>query len=337
MRWLIGLLLVIMLMAAAVGAWGYREYQQFLQQPLTIAEEAPVISISPGSSYTAIVNQLRAAGMTDASWQWRLLGRLRQGTYQAGEYRLRSGQTPVQVLDQIAAGAVVHYYFTIIEGWTVAQLRQQLAELPKLTMIARDWSDERLADELGIEAHNADGNRLEGWFLPASYDYHLGHSDLDLLQRAHQAMTQALAQAWQQRQPELPLTSPYELLTLASIVEKETGVPDERSAIAGVFIRRLKQGMRLQTDPTIIYGLGAAFDGNLRRVHLRTDNPYNTYTRHGLPPSPIALPGSDALLAAGQPAAGEALFFVATGNGGHAFSATLAEHERNVDRYQRKR
>ena len=341
MRWLLRLFTLLLITGVAAAVWLYRDYQNFLETPLRIAEPGITLVIEPGTSYPAMVGQLATAGLTTKNWHWRVLGRLRQGTalgsYQAGEYFFASGSLPGQVLDRIAVGDVVRYSYTVVEGWSVRQLRQTLAELPRLQRLTTDWSDAQLAAELGLPAGEEITNPLEGWFLPATYDYHYGHSDLDLLQRAHRAMREALDQAWAGRADNLPYDNPYDLLTMASIVEKETGLPDERDQVAGVFVRRLHKGMRLQTDPTIIYGLGAAFDGNLRRVHLRTDGPYNTYTRHGLPPSPIALPGREALAAAAHPAAGDALFFVATGNGGHAFSATLAEHERNVDRYQRRR
>lgn len=341
LRALVWLFLFTLLVVGSAAGYLYREYQSFLQQPLTIPDSGVEVLISKGSAYPSIIRQLEAAGMTRSSWHWRLLGRLRsdspEGRYQAGEYRFLPGLNPSQVLDRIAAGDVVHYSFTIIEGWTVRQMRLALAELPRLERVTGNWSEAELADALGIVTQHPDANILEGWFLPASYDYHRGHTDLDILRRAHRAMQQALEQSWQQRAGDLPYQNPYELLTMASIVEKETGLPDERDQVAGVFVRRLHKGMRLQTDPTIIYGLGAAFDGNLKRIHLRTDGPYNSYTRHGLPPSPIALPGVEALEAAAHPADGTALYFVATGDGGHVFSSTLAEHERNVDRYQRKR
>lgn len=334
----------------AVGAWLYQDFNRFRSQALNIPAAGLELYIAHGSSYTAIVRQLAENDVTEASWHWRLLGRLRrdQGRdgYQAGEYRFASGLVPDTLLDQLASGDVVHYAFSMIEGWTVSQMRKKLAEMPRLEHVTIDWSDQQLAEALGITALSDDSNQpvakvedniLEGWFLPASYDYHLGHTDLDILKRAHTAMRNALEEIWAERDESLPYARPYDLLTMASIVEKETGLPEERPAVAGVFVRRLRKGMRLQTDPTIIYGLGSSFDGNLKRIHLRTDGPYNTYTRHGLPPTPIALVGVAALKAAAHPEPGKALYFVATGDGGHVFSNTLNEHERNVDRYQRRR
>lgn len=341
MRWILAIILTIVALLGGAFAYLYSDFQQFLQQPLAVSADDETLLIPHGSSYPAIVKQLAARGYTQPGWHWRVLGRLRReqgrAQYQAGEYQFNPGATPNQVLDQLVDGDVVHRSFTIIEGWTAAHMRQALAEIPAIQRVTADWDDARLAQELGIEAQNADANVLEGWFLPASYDYHRGHTDLELLQRAHKAMQQALDKVWQEREEGLPYQTPYELLTMASIVEKETGKASERPEVAGVFVRRLHKGMRLQTDPTIIYGLGAAFDGNLKRVHLRTDGPYNTYTRFGLPPSPIALLGVAALQAAAHPATGDSLYFVATGDGGHVFSKTLAEHERNVDRYQRRR
>lgn len=340
MRWILAIILIVVAVGGT-AAYLYTDFQNFMQRPLAISADDETLLIPHGSSYSAMVRQLAERNYTQLSWHWRVLGKLRQeqgrAQYQAGEYQLNVGATPNQVLDQIVDGDVVHRSFTIIEGWTAARMRQELAEVPAILRVTADWDDARLAAELGISAQHPDANILEGWFLPASYDYHRGHSDLDVLKRAHAAMQTALDSAWSAREEGLPYQNPYELLTMASIVEKETGKASERPEVAGVFVRRLHKGMRLQTDPTIIYGLGAAFDGNLKRIHLRTDGPYNTYTRFGLPPSPIALLGEAALTAAAHPAEGESLYFVATGDGGHVFSKTLAEHERNVDRYQRRR
>jgi UPF0755 protein len=246
--------------------------------------------------------------------------------YRAGEYRLERGSRPREVLALLASGRVIQYRMTLVEGWTF----RQVADLLEANEVLRhrvDLSDPgRWPDvlaELGLE-------HPEGWFLPETYVFVRGDSDLDLLRRAHRAMQEALDAAWRSRDIGSPLADPYELLILASIIEKETAVEAERREIAGVFVRRLQRGMRLQTDPTVIYGLGETFDGDIRRRDLEADTPYNTYTRHGLPPTPIAMPGRASLLAAAQPAEGDSLYFVADGNGGHTFSDTLEEHEAAV-------
>jgi UPF0755 protein len=224
-----------------------------------------------------------------------------------------------------------------VEGWSWSQLLAALQLDPVLTRSLPDTLHPAeittIAEDIGaLEIEHA-----EGWFLPETYYFVRGARDVDILRRAHQAMVTALNTAWASRDLGLPVETPYELLILASIIEKETSIEAERDLIAGVFRRRLERGMRLQTDPTVIYGLGAGFDGNIRRRDLRTDNPYNTYTRHGLPPTPIAMPGRETLEAAANPADGEALYFVADGEGGHTFSITLDEHEAAVKKLLERR
>jgi UPF0755 protein len=226
----------------------------------------------------------------------------------------------------LSSGEVIQYRLTLVEGWTFAQLLEALEQDETLEhTLAQDnghaWPN--VMDSLAID-------HPEGWFLPETYQFTRGDSDSGILARSHEAMKIALDEAWNARDDDLPLDSPYELLILASIIEKETSLEAERSQIAGVFMRRLKKGMRLQTDPTVIYGMGDSYDGNIRRKDLQADTPYNTYTRSGLPPTPIAMPGRAALMAAGKPEAGDALYFVADGNGGHTFSATLEEHQAAV-------
>jgi UPF0755 protein len=250
---------------------------------------------------------------------------------QAGEYALTPGLTPPALLERIVAGQVIQYPLTVVEGWTFRQLRQALAAHPKLVQTLAGLSDAEIMTRLGRP-----GDHPEGRFLPDTYHFPAGFTDAAFLRRALTAMDQRLADLWKRRSPAAPLQEPYQALILASIIEKETGMAAERAEIAGVFARRLRQGMRLQTDPTVIYGLGEAFDGNLRRRDLETDTPYNTYTRAGLPPTPIALPGLAALEAAVNPADGDTLYFVADGEGGHVFSRTLEEHNRAVRRYQLK-
>jgi len=247
----------------------------------------------------------------------------------AGEYALPVGITPRQLLAKMAAGEVIQHHFTIVEGWTFALLREALARDAGLKQTLAGIDDASLMRTLG-----APDAPPEGWFLPETYSYVKGMSDVDLLRRAHDAMRKTLDKLWAERAPNLPLDAPYQALILASIVEKETARAEERPQIAGVFLHRLKIGMRLQTDPSVIYGLGAAYDGNLHKRDLDTDTPFNTYTRAGLTPTPIALPGAAALHAALHPAATDALYFVARGDGSHEFSATLDAHNAAVAKYQ---
>ena len=289
--------------------------------------------IEPGDSFSRVLAKLRAAGIDNGrDQQWQLLARQLDaaGKLKVGEYDLTQPLTVSELLLRMRNGKVVQHRLTIVEGWNIRQLRAALARATPLEQTTTELDDAALMAALGFE-----GQHPEGRFLPETYVYQRGDSDLDVLRRAHKAMAQALEQAWQGRAEGLPLDSPYELLTLASIIEKETGLAAERPQIAGVFVRRLKLGMRLQTDPTVIYGLGSAYDGNIRKVDLTTDTPYNTYTRSGLTPSPIAMPGRAALEAAAHPAEGDALYFVAIGDGsgGHVFSATYAQHQVAVAGY----
>jgi UPF0755 protein len=240
--------------------------------------------------------------------------------------------TPRDLLLNMAAGKVLQRNFTIVDGWNFRELRQALAKADRLRQDAAGLDDAGLMAKIG-----ASGEMPEGRFLPETYAYVKGDSDLDILRRAHAAMTRMLDTLWAQRDKDLPLATPYDALILASIVEKETGRADERPRIAGVFVRRLQTRMLLQTDPTVIYGMGESYAGNIHKSDLTTDTPYNTYTRQGLPPTPIAMPGKPAIEAALHPAAGSELYFVAKGDGTHVFSSTLDEHNRNVACYQLKR
>jgi UPF0755 protein len=314
----------------AIGGWTLREYRSFLDRPLLEQGEAR-LWLPAGGSLASAVRDLERLGLTRSDWRWRLLGRQHAAALAAGEYALEPGMTPIEWLERLAEGDVVRHRFTIIEGWTAAELRAALGRDSRLVREAVGLDDDALMERLGCACPP------EGRFLPETYFFQRGDSDLDLLRRAHDALRRALDAAWQGRRDALPLDTPDQLLVLASLIEKEARVAAERSRVSGVFVRRLERGMRLQTDPTVVYGLGPEFDGRIRRVHLRTDHPWNTYTRHGLPPTPIALPGRAALEAAAHPADGDALYFVARGDGTHHFSATLAEHNRAVDRYIRGR
>jgi UPF0755 protein len=323
------------LVAAAAFAWAWRDYTRFADSPLALGPKERVVDVRLGTPFNRIVGELRRRGFTEApTVYWRVLAwemRVAEGLH-AGEYAIDQGLTPRSLLDRMARGEVIQHRVTFVEGSTFRELRAVLAREPALEQASAGKSDADVMAALG-----APGLHPEGRFLPETYAYTKGMSDLDVLRRAFEAMRKAVDAAWAERGPDLPLKTPDELLVLASIVEKETGRADERERIAGVFVRRLRLGMRLQTDPTVIYGVGPAFDGNLTRRHLETDTPYNTYTRFGLPPTPIAAPGRAALRAVARPAPGEALFFVARGDGSHQFSATLREHNAAVARYQLRR
>jgi UPF0755 protein len=330
-----GLLLLVVLALAAALAVGWNDYHRFSVTALNVSPQQQSIDVSRGTSFKGIVAELRQQGLSTASpWYWRLLAEQMHvaGKLHAGEYALAPGITPRQLLADMAAGRVLQRNFTIVDGWTFAELRRALAQADVLQHDTSGLDDAAIMQRIG-----AGGEVPEGRFLPETYAYVKGDSELDILRRAHAAMERTLAALWAGRAPDLPLATPYEALILASIVEKETGRADERAKIAGVFVRRLEDHMLLQTDPSVIYGMGARYDGNIRRSDLVADTPYNTYTRPGLPPTPIALPGRPAIEAALHPAPGDALYFVARGDGSHVFSSTLAEHSRNVDCYQRKR
>ncbi|MEX2500080.1 MAG: endolytic transglycosylase MltG [Wenzhouxiangellaceae bacterium] len=326
-RKLLIFLLIVLIVSAVFGAAAWRDYRQFADQPMAAGGTA-VVWVRPGDSLGAVVERLERLGLASVGWQWRLLGRLERPVIKAGEYRVHAGESPAELLARMDRGDVVRHRFTIVEGWNLARLRAELEHDSRIESAVAGLGPEALMQRLGCE-----GCFAEGWFLPETYQFVRGDRDLDLLARAHRAMQRELEQAWAQRTPDHPLETPEELLVLASLVELEAVVAEERDQVAGVFVRRLNRGMRLQTDPTVVYGITGDFDGRIRRVHLRTDHPWNTYTRGGLPPTPIALPGAAAIHAAAQPADGNALYFVARGDGTHQFSATLAEHNRAVARY----
>jgi UPF0755 protein len=315
------LILLLLAMAGTVGLW--KHYQSFLDTPLAVEKTGLVFNVESGGNMRSVINGLEGHGATRMDWRWRLLGRLHPVTIKTGEYRLLPGTKPAQLLSLLDSGKVVTYRFTIVEGWSVRQLLNALAQDPVL-----EHRVETVEDLAGLEGLPA-GNP-EGWFLPETYVFVRGDADLQILRRAHTAMQEGLAMAWAGRDTGLPYETPEELLVMASIVEKETSLAGERADIAGVFVRRLLKRWRLETDPTVIYGMGESYRGNIRRKDLKTDTPYNTYTRHGLPPTPIALPGLASIQAAAHPAPGEAMFFVADGKGGHTFSKTLEAHNKAV-------
>lgn len=330
-RWLALLAVTVLLScgAAAALAWWW------VTQPLSLATPSVELSIEPGSAPREVAQAWVDAGVqTSPFWlyEWfRWSGQARR--IRAGSYRLEAGSSsPQQLLDKMVLGDETMQSLRLIEGWTFRQMRAELARAGNLRSTISAMTDQQVMAALG-----AGEQAPEGRFFPDTYRYGSGVSDLTVLRRAHQAMQRQLEAAWRERASDSPLKTPDQVLTLASIIEKETGTPADRARIAGVFVNRLRLGMPLQTDPTVIYGLGEAFDGNLRRRDLVTDGPFNTYTRNGLPPTPISMPGRASLLAAVRPEPTRALYFVARGDGSSEFSETLAEHNRAVNKYQRAR
>lgn len=319
-----------LVVAIVLGLSGAAYY--WINQPLPLSADSVDVSIEPGTHARAIASGIVQSGVqvNDSLlyWWFRLSGQSRQ--IKAGSYELDRNTTPMTLLRKLVRGEESVRSVTLVEGWTFRQVREALKKAEMLKPTTANLSPEDIMQQLGRA-----GIAPEGRFFPDTYTYAKGSNDIAVLQRAARAMDKKLDAVWALRDPQSPLKTPEEALILASIVEKETGRPSDRAMIASVFNNRLRIGMRLQTDPTVIYGLGEAFDGNLRRVDLQTDTPWNTYTREGLPPTPIAMPGKAALLAAVQPARSQALYFVARGDGTSQFSATLEEHNRAVNKYQR--
>ena len=306
----------------------------WLERPLDLRSERVELSIEGGSSPRTIAQAWVAAGVDTSPWllyEWfRWSGDARR--IRAGSYEIGTDTSPRQLLDKMVRGDETLATVRLIEGWTFRQFRAELARAEALDPTTAAMSDAELMAALG-----APGLAPEGRFYPDTYAYSKGSDDLAVLRRAYHAMQTRLAAAWDERDPDTPLRNADEALILASIVEKETGEPADRGKVAGVFINRLRISMPLQTDPTVIYGMGTSFDGNLRKRDLQTDTPFNTYTRRGLPPTPISMPGKAALLAAVRPEATQALYFVARGDGSSEFSNDLPAHNRAVNLYQRGR
>jgi UPF0755 protein len=327
-RWLKRLLWLSALLIAAFVAWliGYGWSDMTIATPLQF-------SLKQGSSLRSAARQMHEARVIATPWQFEVLARLsgHASHVQAGNYEIRGALSPYALLEMITSGARGLDQITLVEGWTFSQMRAALDAHPALKHETRNATEPELIARLGIPYSSA-----EGWFYPDTYNFPNGASDTAVMQRAYRAMQTQLESSWNARAEGLPLANAYEALILASIIEKETGQPDERPLIAAVFENRLKFGMKLQTDPTVIYGLGAQFDGNLHKRDLLADGPYNTYTRTGLPPTPISLPGAASLAAALNPAPSNALYFVARGDGSSHFSNNLAEHERAVTKYQKR-
>lgn len=323
--------LLIVLAVLVAGVWLRHSVLSIIHQPLTVAE-ASVLEVRPGDSVRAVLARAEQAGWLRqprvlALWaRWQGLDR----RLHVGEYAISAAVSADELLRRLSRGEVIRYSVTIPEGITLAEAIRRVQSADGVTALLSGPSDPRLLTMVAPHAST------EGWFLPETYHYVRGDTDVSIFERAHALMREVLDDQWSRLRPDNPLAHPYELLVLASIVERETSIGAERPQVAGVFIRRLQKGMRLQTDPTVIYGLGESFDGNLTRAHLRDDsNRWNTYRIDGLPPTPIALPGRAAVEASVHPDDGNALYFVARGDGYHVFAATLEEHNANVRQFQR--
>jgi UPF0755 protein len=319
------------LLAGALAAgWLYH----FASQPLALPRTPFEFTVRTGAGVKTLSRQLADEGLFPEAQSFWILARVlgRSGAIQAGTYRLDRPLTPGELLDKLARGDVVLLEMLFVEGTTFRQWLAQLAQQSQVRQTLPAKSEAQVRAVLGLGEEPA-----EGWFFPDTYRFARGVTDVEILKRAHGAMKRRLAEAWAARDPGTPLKTPYEALILASIVEKETGAAAERPLIASVFLNRIRKGMRLQTDPTVIYGMGERFDGNIRKKDLSADTPWNTYTRDGLPPTPIAMPGAGSLSAVAKPAQSPYLYFVSKGDGTHYFSATLDEHNRAVVKYQLKR
>ncbi|QGZ31926.1 endolytic transglycosylase MltG [Stutzerimonas stutzeri] len=326
------LLGAVLIAVLALGLVAWKLYAA-LEQPLRL-DAAQTLEVAPGDTPSGLFQRLERDGMLGDSFWLRLHWRLKLSgqTLHSGEYRLRPEMTVRDMIGLWQRGEVVQHTLTIVEGWNFRQVRAALEALPTIEQTLKGLSDAEVMARLGqADLHP------EGRFFPDTYSFTRGVTDLELLQRAFSRLEAVLADEWQQRSEGLPYQDAYQALIMASIIEKETGVPSERGEIAGVFVRRLERGMLLQTDPTVIYGMGEQYRGRITRNDLRTPTPYNTYTNSGLPPTPIAMVGREAIHAALHPVDGKSLYFVARGDGSHVFSDSLSEHNRAVREYQLKR
>lgn len=325
---------ILILGVSLLATWLLLDFRHFAETPLNLPDDGVLYTLSPGSSVGVLAADLKQQHILDKPLYLRLLARWegQAAKLQAGEYRIAFGTTPSALLNLLASGKVTSYELTLVEGWTFRQVMAAVSGHEALKQTLEGLPDDEIMGRLGHE-----GEHPEGRFFPDTYHFPRGTTDTAFLQRAYNAMDRFLRVEWSSRDTGLPLKTPYEALILASIVERETGVPEERPEIAGVFTRRLQKRMKLQTDPTVIYGMGESFDGNIRRADLKADTAYNTYVHRGLTPTPICMPSGDAIRAALHPAPGSTLYFVSKGNGSHQFSATLEEHNRAVRKYQLKR
>jgi UPF0755 protein len=317
----------------AVGAFAAVHASRALRAPLDIPAEGTWLDVDKGAPFWRVTKQLAERGVLEHEWLLKMYARFtgEATRVRAGEYQLSAGTTPLSLLEKLVSGQIYLHQITIVEGWRFDELLTAVRANPAVKASTLDGP-------AIMAALGEPGAHPEGQFFPDTYSFPRGTADVELLRTAHQALRARLDDAWQRRGPDLRIATPYEALILASIIEKETALPSERRLISGVFHERLRRGMRLQTDPTVIYGMGSAFDGNLRRQDLDNDTPYNTYTRGGLPPTPIALPGAASIEAAVEPEITGAVYFVATGrpDGSHYFSATLEQHEQAVRDYLRR-
>lgn len=325
LRYLLLLAILLAIASAAAFAW-------VVHAPITLKTPSVDFHIAAGSSLRSAARQIGEAGAELNPWVFILLGKGMHAdtSIKAGSYEIATGITPLQLLEKLTRGDVTQSDIAFIEGWTFRQMRERLNAHAELRHDSKDLSDDEILRHIGAKEP-----RAEGVFFPDTYLFAKRSSDLDVLSRAYRAMQRHLAREWEARAPGLPYGDAYQALIMASIVEKETGRDQDRPHVAAVFVNRLRQGMLLQTDPTVIYGVGEKFDGNLRKRDLQTDTPYNTYMRAGLPPTPIAMSGLASLQAALHPAENQSLYFVARGDGSSHFSRTLDEHNHAVARYQR--
>jgi UPF0755 protein len=325
----------LLALVISIAVYHLVQMQQVMYRAIAL-DEVVSVELNRGDSLRSLARRLAAQGITDQPEYFIWWARIRGAAHhlQAGEYQLQPGQTLAELLDAMITGNVRQYSITLVDGWNIRQLMQAIASHPHITHSITPMNTQTLMRAIGRPHEHP-----EGRFFPDTYYLHKAEQDRDILQRAYLAMEITLQQLWATRDAHLPLATPYEALILASIVEKESAVADERPLIAGVFINRLRKNMRLQTDPTVIYGIGEAYDGDIRYRDLRTDSPYNTYTRSGLPPTPIAMPGRAAIEAVLHPEPTDYLYFVANsdGSGRHLFSSTLDAHENYVDQHQRRR
>ncbi|PIE42209.1 MAG: aminodeoxychorismate lyase [Gammaproteobacteria bacterium] len=340
-RLLIRSLMIAGLLVAVAGIFLFFDYQRFLKTPITTDNSSETFTVQSGDTVAQLIKKFPASGILLAQrspladmlgpYYFRHLAGSsgKDSQIKVGEYRLEAGMKPIDFLNALVSGKTITYKITFLEGWTFKQMRKHLKENPHIEQTLTYVPDKEIMSALGFQSMSC-----EGQFFPDTYRFSNHTKDSEILTRAHQQMRKNLDKAWQSRSDKTQLKSPYEMLILASIIEKETGIDTERRQVSGVFHRRLKKGMYLQTDPTVAYGMGDKYKGRIYRSDLRRDTPYNTYTRKGLPPTPIAMPGMASLLAAGQPDSGESLYFVADGKGGHAFSNTYKEHRKAVKAYR---
>lgn len=323
----------ILFLLGGVSFWAWYDYQRSLSE-IAVQQQEVIMEIAKGDSFNRTVDELIEHNIAITPHWFKLLAYRRKALngLKAGEYQLDHGMTAPEILALFVSGSVKQYAITFPEGWRFTEIMRKIRQTPKVAQTLQGLSDDEIMKKLG-----AMEKRPEGLFFPDTYYFEKNMTDLSLLRRAYRKMKRILGAEWENRASDLPLQEPYQALILASIVEKETALVTERADIAGVFIRRLQRGMLLQSDPTIIYGMGEAYDGDIRSRDISARTDYNTYVIKGLPPTPIAMPGQQAIHAVLHPATGKSLYFVACGDGSHIFSETLVDHNRAVDRYQRNK